>query len=691
MMTKIACCRLTIILAALSLPALAGAAAPGNIAYVSGSGPALASDELTAAFAQLAGTGGTIVLQAPVRIAGSYAEPAHALPVTITSSHDGRDYRRERGARLVLDGDYTVNGPTTFTSLDFAPTAASSHIYCEGHPVVITDSVSCQPAQGRDYPSVVGAARRAGGAKGADVTINGGQWDTVVGSTLPDADPTTGTLCVVINGGRFLGAVCATGLGRHAGDAVLILNGGHFLGGVAGLGEKAYAAVHGTVSITINGGIYYNTIDAARHRAADFGGAFKLVLNGGDFTSLTEVTGTHGVAGGAKSELIAPPELLEAENRGTMTFSNPLIVGADPWVFQHNGYYYCTGTGTSQLTGRKVANLPDLPYAQPVTIFEPEAGQPYSRHLWSPKIYRLGAGDVGEKYAGWYLFFSANDGTGRPALDHRLFVLRSLTDDPFGPYGSPEDGTLNTPVRMTSVTKMGFNDEWVAGPKVLKYKGKAYLIWVGRVGGPESKSTGDHWQCLYIDELINPWTVAGRPAMICRPTLAWEKHGAGPTGSGAQRRMLPEVIEGGTPVVLENGTLYLLYAGSGYWTPHYAIGLMKLVGSDPMNPAHWQKGPGPIFKASEEVVGSANACYVPSPTGTSHWAIYHAYVGKHTSGVPRRLFAEPYIASDDGMTIGQGSPAPLATRHAIEANPMPLRKKVRGFSVPLRAAPAGAR
>ena len=261
-------------------------------------------------------------------------------------------------------------------------------------------------------------------------------------------------------------------------------------------------------------------------------------------------------------------------------------------------------------------------------------------------------------------------------------MLRSLTDDPIGPYGSPLEGERDIPTRVTSANGQIFNDEWVAGPKVLNYKGKQYLIWVGRVGGPESKNVGDHWQCLYIDELINPWTVAGRAAMICRPTLAWEKHGAGMTGSGDQRRMLPEVVEGGTPVLTEDGTLYLLYAGSGYWTPYYAIGLMKLVGSDPMNPAHWQKSPEPIFKASEEVVGSANACYVSSPTGKSHWAIYHAYVGQKTKGVPRQLFAEPYLADRHGMSIGRGTPASLGAPMTIEANPMPLRKKISGFSTP---------
>ena len=621
-----------------------------------------------------------MVLQGEVQIEGDFVAPPHAAPITITSSHDGKDYQKERGAKLILGGDYIVNGPTNFAKLHLVAAVKASHIHCNGFPVVFSAGISCQPAPGGRLPAIVGAARQNGGITGADLTIESGDWDFVVGGSLSQTEPTRGHLRVVIQGGRFNRPVSAVGTGQHVGDATLTLNDGYFYGGVAALGDNAAASVQGHVSIIVNGGTYHNTLAASRHSEANFAGAYRLTLNGGIFTSLTGATGTEGLPGGARSVLAIAPTLLDQESQGTLSFTNPLIEGADPWVFLHEGFYYGTTTGLSQLVGYKVANLGDLSHAEPVVIFKPESEKPYSRHLWSPKIYHLSDELAGAGKGGFYLYFTANDGSGRSALNHRLFVLRSLTGDPLGPYGSPHDGTRDTPVRVSSALKNQFNDEWVAGPKVLSYRGKNYLIWVGRFGGPESKNVGDHRQCLYIDELINPWTVAGRAAMICSPTLPWEKHGAGMTGSGDQRRMLPEVIEGGTPVISQDGTLYLLYAGSGYWTPHYAIGLMKLVGSDPMNPAHWQKAPDPIFKASEEIVGSANACYVPSPTGKSHWAVYHAYVGQKTRGVPRQLFAEPYLADHNRVAIGRGIPAPLGTTMEIEANPMPLQKKIRGFS-----------
>ncbi len=670
------------LLCALSVPVFSRSGeSPTSIVFVGDAERAVGSSELLSAYAQLGQTGGAIVVRGEVRLHGDFVAPAHAAPVTITSRDEGREDQLLRGARLVLGGDYTINGPTTFATIDIAPSARASRIYCNGFPVVFGEGVSCEAPEGGRLPSIVGAAPQKGGRTGADVTIQSGHWDLVVGGTLAKAEPTSGDLRLTIHGGRFDGIVGAVGFGRHAGDAMLTMNDGSFYGGIVTLGNDA-AAVRGNIHITVNGGIYHNVIAASQSQAAEFYGTYNLTVNDGVFTSLTGILGASGLPGTSTSVLTAAPALLDQKNTGALTFNNPLIKGADPWVFMHDGFYYAISTGYDRLVGRKVANLGDLPHATAVPFFAPVAGQPYSRHLWSPKIYHFDSNEVGPEHTGFYLYFTANDGSGRSALDHRLFVLRSLTDDPIGPYGSPLEGERDIPTRVTSANGQIFNDEWVAGPKVLNYKGKQYLIWVGRVGGPESKNVGDHWQCLYIDELINPWTVAGRAAMICRPTLAWEKHGAGMTGSGDQRRMLPEVVEGGTPVLTEDGTLYLLYAGSGYWTPYYAIGLMKLVGSDPMNPAHWQKSPEPIFKASEEVVGSANACYVSSPTGKSHWAIYHAYVGQKTKGVPRQLFAEPYLADRHGMSIGRGTPASLGAPMTIEANPMPLRKKISGFSTP---------
>ncbi len=647
-------------------------AQPSNIAFVGGTGGTAGVDAFSAAFAQLP-DGGTIVLRGPVRLGENYAAPAHAARVMITSVHDGKDYRAE-GAMLGFGETFVLGGPTTFASITLAADSKTPGIFCEGHPVVFDNGVECRAAKDGRFPAITGAARDSR-RSGAEITVDSGEWHTLSGGA---SGGSSGNLSVTINGGRFNGVVLAAGTGLHKGDATLTLNGGMFFGGVAILGNSPKAAFRGSATLTINNGVFFNAIAAARNASAAFSGDYALAINGGDFTSVTDVSGTRDLRGDATSTLTALPGLLDKRNAGTLTFTNPLIPGADPWVFFHDGFYYATATGGTQLAIRKAANLPDLPRAETVVIYKPAAGKPWSRNLWSPKIYHFSESEVGAENAGWYLYLSANDGSGRPSQGQRMFVLRSLSGTPLGPYGSATGKHQPHVATRVSAAAKGstFNKNWCGGAKILKHGGKLYAIWVSEVGDEFSKNTGDRYQTINIDRLINPWTIEGKGVVINRPTLAWEKHGAGP----GKRGMYPEVVEGGTPVHAADGTLYLLYAGSGYWTPHYAIGVMKLTGTDPMNPAHWQKATRPIFKASDEVVGTGNACYVPSPSGKSNWAIYHAYVGTKTRGVPRQLFAEPYIADDKGVSIGAGRPLPPGTPLKIEANPIPLRQKISGFT-----------
>ena len=662
----------------LGIQSLILSANPTNkLVFVGEAGVESDDDELSEAFKQLR-DGGTIILKGIVRLGKNFSEPKHPSPITITSIHEGKDYRRENNARLILGNTYEVNGPMNFSGLAFVQRNKSSRIYCNSHKTVFGKEISCVAVKDGRLPCIVGANSNGDEPNGSNITIDSGQWDIVIGGTFQEADPTTGALQVTINGGLYNGVVCAAGAGRHKGHALLTINNGTFLGGISVLGNDEDESFSGNATITINNGVFKHAIEAARHDQADFKGHYTLIINGGDFTSVVSVTGTKELPGNAASELKATPGLLDKRNVGMLTFTNPLIRGADPWVFFHDGFYYCTSTGGSMLSVRKAANIPDLPYAKTTIVYKPRPGRPYSRNLWSPKIYHFSESEVGKENAGWYLYLSANDGSGRPSQGQRMFVLRSSSGTPLGPYGEV-DGARKPHVatKAQAANKdSAFNKSWCGGAKILKHKGKLYAIWVSEVGDEHSQNVGDRYQIICIDRLVNPWTIEGNPVIINRPTLAWEKHGAGL----GKRGMYPEVVEGGTPIHSNDGTLYLLYAGSGYWTPYYAIGVMKLTGDDPMNPTHWKKAVRPIFKASDEVVGPGNACYVSSPTGKSRWAIYHAYIGKKIRGVPRRLFAEPYLATSRGVIIGRGSPLPLGTPLKIEVNPMPLRKKISGFT-----------
>ena len=62
-------------------------------------------------------------------------------------------------------------------------------------------------------------------------------------------------------------------------------------------------------------------------------------------------------------------------------------------------------------------------------------------------------------------------------------------------------------------------------------------------------------------------------------------HGYGPNKEG---KIHPKVVEGGTAIYGDDGKIYVIYSGSGYWTKYYALGQITLNG-DPLRESDWIK------------------------------------------------------------------------------------------------------
>ena len=142
----------------------------------------------------------------------------------------------------------------------------------------------------------------------------------------------------------------------------------------------------------------------------------------------------------------------------------------------------------------------------------------------------------------------------------------------------------------------------------------------------------------------------------------------------------PKVIEGASAVYGDNGEVYIMYTGSGYWTIYYQLGYMKYLGGDPLDPANWKKNPTSILSLSDEVNGCGHGSYFRDHNG-DYYIAYHGYLGKDTSG-GRWLFVEQIHVESDRVWIGNdsGHPAPLSTVYTVSVNPMPLAKKIKGFT-----------
>lgn len=268
------------------------------------------------------------------------------------------------------------------------------------------------------------------------------------------------------------------------------------------------------------------------------------------------------------------------------TFTNPLFAnkGADPWVAYKDGVYYFTYTQGGGITLYATAKMSQLGSSEPVEVWRPPAGTNYSKDLWAPELHYIDGK--------WYVYFAADNGQD---INHRMYVIENSSEDPMEKTWVFK-GELQEP-----------SNNWAIDGTPLEYNGQLYFIWSGKTGSGSTQS-------LYIAKMSNPYTLEGERIAISTPEYSWEKNGS-PINEG------PEILKN------KEGSVFLIYSGSGFWTDDYCLGMLTLrAGGDPMNPSDWIKNSQPVFKSD-----AASGAYAPghngffkSRDGSQHWIIYHA-------------------------------------------------------------------
>jgi len=292
----------------------------------------------------------------------------------------------------------------------------------------------------------------------------------------------------------------------------------------------------------------------------------------------------------------------------------------------------------------------------------------WSKSIWSPEIHYYTDEEIGEGNGGWYCYIACDNGDN---LYHRMYVIKCLDgDDLFGRWGNPVTGEVNVPQAIIAKDIPDFENTWAAGQTDIRINGKLYMMYVTETG--RDKKGDGFYQTENLVEMTNPWTIVGQSAVICKPEYKWEK-------GGSENGTSPQVVEGGTAVYADDGTVYIIYSGSGFWTTEYQLGQLKYLGGDPLDINNWEKKPTSILYKSDEINGCGHASYVRDHNGDD-WICYHAYIGKDTSS-GRYAFVEPYHADKNGVVIadGSGHAAPIDTVYTSKVNPMPLSKRIGGF------------
>lgn len=644
-----------------------GTAAAGQTVYLSGDGDdardgrsyQTAVKTFDRAFALLDDRDGRIVLCGTVHTGADYRMPASRGTVTITASDDTHDFPL---GKLAFSSSLTLGGDTIFDRVTLS--AQGGALACGGHSAVFGKALRTEGSialVGGFHVKSSMTADEVGIDRDYAVTVNGGDFTYFcVGNRRATADAPFGNISgnarLTVNGGSFTAlsgatdACAAVGMNAQSGDVTVVINGGRIYGDLFAVGRAGTNAtkqtdvlVGGNIRITVNGGeIGGRRLDERQSGALPFAGAYTLCLNDGLFPRIEHIEGGEAATVSVSASLATDRAAVEK------TYQNPLRVGADPWVIYRDGYYYMVCTGSSAFYCYRSPTLDGLAYAEGVAIWSaPKVlnaeNKMYAKELWSPELHYIEADEFGAEYAGWWLYFAADDGNN---VNHRLYCVRALTDDPLGAYGSPVTGEVGVPVKMV-VDK---DTTWAIGQSLLRAGGKTYLMWTSETG----RGTAAHKQNNSIALLENPYTLASETTIFNEPDYAWEKHGYAYNASTGVS--YPMVVEGATAVYGDNGEIIVTYTGSGYWTSYYALGKLVLKrGADPLLKDSWIKSETPMFTHQNGIHGPGHAAFTTDAAG-QRFMIYHAYLDwkKET----RYVFIQPYTL--DGVVFDMNG-GPYAT------------------------------
>lgn len=179
--------------------------------------------------------------------------------ITVTSVHEGRDYRKENGAMLCMglsegSSNIILAGSFKFEFLTIQTGGGDygRSIICGGYDTVFGEGIECKKTAGAPYLSVVGVSYGETGDSDGKLTIVSGTYSSVYAGNR--------------NGGLF-------------GNTSLVIKGGTFEGDVSASGAEGQPAQNGTAFMQITGGVFHGKVGALGKVSS----AFEMVIDGGSF------------------------------------------------------------------------------------------------------------------------------------------------------------------------------------------------------------------------------------------------------------------------------------------------------------------------------------------------------------------------------------------------------------------------
>jgi GH43 family beta-xylosidase len=323
------------------------------------------------------------------------------------------------------------------------------------------------------------------------------------------------------------------------------------------------------------------------------------------------------------------------------TFTNPVAVGADPWVVRHAGAYYLVQSRDEAISVYKAPRLTEVAAGRGgVRVWAaPDTGWNQAS-VWAPELHR-----IGER---WYIYYAAGRPGPRdaPFIHQRVGVLESVGDDPQGRY--VDRGMLYTGDDVAT----GADPKWAIDLTVREIGGQLYAVWSGWERNATAARTPQH---LYAARMSNPYTISSNRVKISSPDASWERRVDPVDGLDLQE---------GPEFLAHDGQLFIVYSTRESWLPAYRLGQLRLTSptADPLDPRSYVKT-GPVFASANGVFGVGHNGFTVSPDGTEHWMVYHAKVDT-TPGWNRVIRMQkfgwrPDGSPDFGVPLPSGQPVPV--------------------------------
>ena len=296
-------------------------------------------------------------------------------------------------------------------------------------------------------------------------------------------------------------------------------------------------------------------------------------------------------------------DLIQKENLNMNSFLNPVspFDAPDPCIVYDSvtEYYYALHT-SNNLTIYRSKHLADImSNGESRVIYEPNGERDgIWGDIWAPELHR-------GKDGCWYIFTSGR--ITREPGEKRIFVMKALSDDPFGEWefkGKPFGSTF-------SIDPTFYVDS----------NEKQYICY--------SKVDVRYGQVLEICEMVTPYSYVIKKAMIAKAELEWEL---------VEPYVGTHTILEGAYFLERNGRLFLIYSANGCWSNYYALGVLEFMGGDMCNANCWKKHPEPLMTFGNGVYGPGHATFFESPDGKEIWCAYHGMKQSNDTVTPAARF-----------------------------------------------------